>query len=315
MFKKINNKTYLILAIIVSFILASCLKDKGFDNSEYGTVNNNTVGGKWVSIPWGANSINALSLDIKDEFQQVETFVVSFDYQNPADKDIVVTLAVNNELVNAYNTANNTNVSVLPADAYQAQNMTITIPAGQRVSNRFVIPINTSLLNATTEYALGLTIQSVSDPSINIPANLKNVVLKVVLKNKYDGIYRLTGYHNRPTLNCPYDQTMHMVTEGAKSVVFYWPLASSEGHPIGTCPGVSWYGTAVRPVVVFDDDDIVTDVYNKDAAVVITRFDAATGSNVSRYDEATKTIIVHWNYNAHPERAFFDTLVYVGPRP
>ena len=130
----------------------------------------------------------------------------------------------------------------------------------------------------------------------------------------------MTGHHNRAPYDFRYDQTMHMISQGATSVIFYWPDAGSVGHPIGTGPDpvndVSWYGATIAPVVVFNPaNDFVSDVFNNPPNTTpITRYDGATGTNVSRFENGTKRMIVHWNYNNNPLRAFFDTLTYIGPR-
>ena len=87
------------------------------------------------------------------------------------------------------------------------------------------------------------------------------------------------------------------------------------GHPIGTADGISWYGASITPVIKFDPaTNLVVDVYNIGSSTPITMFTGA-GSRVGKYDPQTKKIIVDWNYNDNPLRAFFDDLTYIGPRP
>jgi hypothetical protein len=138
------------------------------------------------------------------------------------------------------------------------------------------------------------------------------------IKNKYDGVYNLTGYHNRVPYTFPYETTMHMVTVGPDAVYFFWPLVGGEGHPIGLGPNnaMSWYGPCVAPYVKFNTTtNLVTQVYNGSAAACtpITLFTGA-GSRLSKWDPATRDMTVDWNYGGNPLRAFFDDLEFIRPR-
>ena len=44
--------------------------------------------------------------------------------------------------------------------------------------------------------------------------------MSIGLKNKYDGIYTLRGYHNRVPYTFPYEVEMHMVTYGPTSDIY-----------------------------------------------------------------------------------------------
>jgi hypothetical protein len=298
---------------IVSFLFTACIKNNVVELKEQGT----------TFLKFLESPANPIFFEPFSDTKEVSLFSLRRDAHSNAslNTSFTVTVRVDTAAITAYNDDNDTEFEVLPDSLYtlgagitKTGNLTyqMTFQPGE-AAKEFTINLNGGKWDFSNKYAMSFVIQ---DPGgVTISSGKESVITLISVINKYDGAYRLTGYHTRPTLDFPYDQTMHLVTEGTNSVVFYWPAAGSEGHPIGTGPGtVSWYGTAVRPVIVFDENDIITNVYNKDAAVTITRFDAATGSNVSRYDEATKTIIVHWNYNNNPERAFFDTLVYIGPR-
>ena len=82
----------------------------------------------------------------------------------------------------------------------------------------------------------------------------------------------------------------------------------------GVGPGsVSWYGSAIAPVVVFDlATNFVTNVFNQGGATPISIYTGA-GSGQGR-QAADKTMYIYWRYNANDARAFVDTLTYVGPR-
>lgn len=304
-----------VLVATLGFLLTGCLKDKGFDDYQYG-INDPDTQPPGVGFAKGTRAKNTVGLNVSATTQTINDIVyVNLNAGNPAPSDITVTLTnTSAALVAAYNTANGTNIQVLDPSAYNVP-LTLTIPAGQRNIQVPITVPSTMTLDPTKSFGIGLTISSVTG-NYQIAENQKNLFVELTIKNKYDGKYRLTGYHNRVPYTFPYDVEIHMVTEGPNSVAFYWPEVGEFGHPIGVGPGVTnWYGTAVRPVVVFDPTtNLVTNVYNNDAAVVITMFTGA-GSRLSHWDPTDRSMVVDWNYSNNALRAFFDDLEYLGPRP
>lgn len=194
-------------------------------------------------------------------------------------------------------------------------NTNAVVEAG-KWTDTVALTLNTATLDPNLTYAIALTITGSSN-GFQVAENSKTIIIVISVKNKYDGRYILTGYHNRTPYTFPYEVEMDMVTVSPNEVAFYWPDADDYGHPIGVGPGsVSWYGNTVAPIIKFDAaTNVVTDVYNgSGAGPVITLF-TGPGSFPSYYDPATKTIYVCWNYSGNPLRAFFDTLVYEEPRP
>jgi hypothetical protein len=300
----------------MGLFLTGCLKDKGFDNHEYG-INDPDTQPPGVGFPLGAKAKNTVGLNVEGTPQVIDDVVyVNLNSGSPAPSDIEITLTVNSvDLVAAYNALNGTAIEVLDPSLYSVAT-TLTIPAGARnVQVPITVP-STLSLDPNKSYGIGLTITGVSG-NYKIADNMKNLLVEFTIKNKYDGRYRLRGYHNRTPYTFPYDTEIHMVTAGPSSVAFYWPLAGSVGHPIGVGANnaMSWYGPTVAPVVVFDlSTNLVTNVYNSDpAGPVITMFTGA-GSRVSKWNPADKSMIVDWNYNNNALRAFFDDLTYIGPR-
>jgi len=310
--KLFSIKTALFATAIVC-TLSSCLKDKEVDEGRMGIIVNESM--KLVEIAGPANGLVNVDLVGSNNDTTVNIVVVKLASAALPTNDIQVTLALEPAIVSDYNSQHGTNYVVPNASLYSIPSLTVTIPKGSREGYLQLKTKPNNLFGSA--YALGVRVVSTSDPSITISGNYGKQVVALTIRNKYDGRYQLKGYHNRPTLDFPYDQEVHMVTQGASSVIFYWPKVTAFGHPIGTGPGgVSWYGTAIQPVVTFDPaTDIVTNVFNNPPNTTpITRYDGATGSNVSRFEPATRRIIVHWNYNNNPARAFFDTLTYIGPR-
>ena len=193
---------------------------------------------------------------------------------------------------------------------------TFTMKPGEFAKQIYINIPNATVLNPSALYALAFTITTV-DAGGKI-ATAKSILVEIGAKNAYDGAYTLKGRHNRTPYDFPYLTTMHMVTTGASSVIFYWPDVSGPGHPIGTGPDpvadISWYGSAIAPEVTFDPaTNYVTNVRNTGGATPIDIY-AGAGSGQGRFEPATKTMYVYWRYNANDLRGFMDTLTYIGSR-
>jgi hypothetical protein len=313
--KNIINKAFLALALL-SFTLTGCLKDKGFENYQYG-INDPDTQPPGVGFPFAAKAMNGYGLDVSGSPQTVaELTFLNLNAGNPAPADITINLAIKStELISAYNTANGTNIQVLTPTLYTMPT-TVTIPAGARNVTVPLVITSTLSLNPNIAYGIAIQITSASGNYI-VAENLKNLLIQFSIKNKYDGVYNLTGYHNRVPYTFPYQTTMHMVTSGPDAVYFFWPLVGGVGHPIGIGPNnaLSWYGPVVAPVVVFNTStNLVTNVFGSDpAGPPITMFTGA-GSRLSKWDPATRNMTVDWNYNNNPLRAFFDDLQYLRAR-
>lgn len=323
--RKVFNNIALLMFAFVSITAVSCLKDEGYENGEYGSVRG-TAGQEFVSVPASARVKSSIAIGVvrKPGIQEFKMFAAAYDAEGRAPEDFTATFTLNNALVTAaYPTAN-----VVDASIYTIPSYTVNFKKGDRISDSLRIQINTETLDPNLLYGLGFTLTSVSKAGVNIPTNLRNVIVLFPVKNKYDGVYNLKGIHNRPGFQYPYETEIHLVTASATSVEFYWPEVSGPGHPIAVGPGnaLSWYGSAVSPVIVFDQaTDFVADVYNNSTAVAIEKHtynnptDPRFAVGDARWFAPTATdpakIIVYFHYNANNDRAFFDTLYYTGPRP
>jgi hypothetical protein len=264
-----------------------------------------------------------LAIDAISTPQSFLLFEIRRDFANSAQVNTTSTviLAADDAILPEYNRLNETSFVPLPANlgtvspAISGGQITLNFAAGV-VGIPITIDIpNSGSFDFSKHYALGFRVVSVSGTGTLSAAVKDTVVCEILAKNKYDGLYLLKGVHNRVPYTFPYETNMQMQTRSASSVAFYWPEAGSAGHPIGIAVGeTSWYGAAIAPVIVFDPvTNLISDVYNAGGATPITKFTGA-GANSNKYDPATKTIYVSWNYNNNPLRAFFDTLTYIGPR-
>ncbi len=302
-----------LLFAVVMAVSTGCLKDKGFDNHEYG-INSPETSPVGIGLPLAASPQN-IGVDLSGSSQTVsDILVANLLSGSPASADIKVNLTLNPTLVADYNTANGTSVQPLPTAVYTLPSTTIVIKAGQSLGKLVITLPSTLSLNANITYGLGFTISSV-DAGYVIAKNLKDLVVIINVKNKYDGIYRLTGYHNRTPYTFPFDIKVNMITTGPNSVALYYPPFGDYGQPIGTAPGVvSWYGAAVSPNFGFDlVTNLATTITGMPGSGVTYGYATDPGI-VNKYDPALKKMTLCWQYNGNALRRFYDTLVYVGPR-
>lgn len=307
------KKISLLFALVASFLLAGtgCLKDKGFEDNKYGI---DITEVKAVAFTEASTSPVVVGITGQTAPLVVAGPLITIEGIGKAASDVHVKLEFSDAVATAQG------VTPLPAGSYSLSTMDAVIKAGESFTTALKLTIlNSIVLNPQISYGIGFKISSV-DGGYKIAGNMSEVVIGFTIKNKYDGIYRLQGHHNRVPYTFPYDTEIHLVTVGPSSVIFYWPDVKSNGHPIGVGPDpvndLSWYGAGISPVIVFNTTtDLVTNVFNNPPnATVITMFTGA-GSRISKYDPATKAITVDWNYNGNPLRAFFDDLTYISPRP
>lgn len=288
--------------------LASCLKDKGYDNNEYGL---NVGGTKAVSIPQATLSPVNISVNSQTTSQTIDAPPVSLEAPTASNSDVHVKLQLNQSLLPA-------GVTPLPPALYNIASLDLTIPAGSMQKSLQITLPNTSSLDPTQTYGLGLQIASV-DNGYAIASNMKSVVITISVKNKYDGHYRLRGFHNRssPDYTAPYDEEVDMVTSGPNSVYMVWDPAGGPAHPIAG--GTGAYGSFTTNFIFDPATNLMTawdlTPYPTTVTPSVMTNGQVPGAGISRYDPATKTIYAYFYYNANPTgRGFLDTLTYLGPR-
>jgi hypothetical protein len=184
--RKINLS---IACAALAFALTGCLKDKGFENGEYGVP---VVEKKAISIPQAVNGTIAAGIFSIAEPQTIAAPIYALEAINPLSSDVNVQFALKPSLVAA-----DPDLTLLPADKYQI-NLSGKIKAGKYVDTLKIIVPDASGLDPTQTYALGLELVS-ADNGCQIAANMKEVVIKIVIKNIYDADYTSNGYFYHPT--------------------------------------------------------------------------------------------------------------------
>jgi len=305
-------KKLLIAITLFSTVLLTgvgCLKDKGFEDKEYGT---DIIEVKGVAFPQTSSSPIIVGLNSQTTPSIANGPIITLEQDGVASSDVTVTLTINNTLVT------DAGLTPLPAGSYTVNTLTVVIPAGQKLADVIKITIpNTTTLNPTQTYGVGFTISSVTG-GYTIASNQKNVVIGFTIKNRFDGVWNLRGFHNRPTLDGFYNQTVHLITSGPNSVYMYWPVVGLAAHPIATSSGgLTYYGTftsnftfdaTTNALLSWDWTPYPTTLPTAVGPATDSRYVPASGGNPAR-------IYAQFFYNNNPgARRFTDTLTYIGPR-
>lgn len=299
------KRSFYIASILLSFAVTGCLKDKGYDENKTGFQAVNNAHFVTVLDAYETNGINTQGIFLDPVEEQFQYFVVSLT--GPVyHKDVAVTIAVNNSLVTAHNTANQTHYEILPAAAYELP-ATVSIAAGKEYVT-VPVKLKKATLDPTKEYALAVELTATNDGDVKVAGNMKQSILSIVVKNKYDGIYELrsrTFHPVNPALTGPVGPVeISLVTSGMHSVTtatrHAWANGSGSGLPDG-------YFT------IFTVDPATNNVTISDPSGI--GFTNSAGYD-TRYDAATKTFYAKWEYSGSGgARVFTDTLVFLRPRP
>lgn len=138
-----------------------------------------------------------------------------------------------------------------------------------------------------------------------------------IFRSFYDGKFIMNGFSNIPGYQFPYTNVpMELITGGLNEVAFYWPQVGSIGHPyaIDANNTLSWNGAWMTPAIKFNrTTNEITDVYNLSTSPPMSLYTGSIPTH-NYFDSINRKVYVAWQYNNNPNRAFFDTLSYVGPR-
>ncbi len=137
---------------------------------------------------------------------------------------------------------------------------TVTIPRGQHQAT-WIVKINPRKFDFSKNYALPVKILSATAGTIS--GNFGTMVYAISIKNKYDGIYTVTGTYSDnalPDATTKYPKTIALVTKAANTVAAY--DQDNSGYYFYFNNGGSTYYGNWDPVFVFDNADNVTSVVN-----------------------------------------------------
>ncbi|MEB2783905.1 DUF1735 domain-containing protein [Algoriphagus persicinus] len=246
--------------------------------------------------------------------------LVSYSGAQDNKQNINVKFKLDPEALAAYNESEGTDYEVLPSNLYSIDAMEVTIPSGQRQVEK-IIKLFTNNFDFSKNYAIPLTITESSFGTIS--GNFETAIYAVGAKNKYDGVYQVTGEFTDVTRPAfvglyPYNVELRTITS---TTVGRWDseFLGGYGYVFNTGAGLSYFGSYAA-VFAFDDANNVTAVtnyYGQPAAN--TRYAEIDPTGVNKYttfSEDGKTLEVsYFMYQSGTIRLVFkEKFVYVRER-
>jgi Domain of unknown function (DUF1735) len=305
------KRNYLSLSWLLAGLLlvSSCKRD-----FIYGDITPNT---ERVIVEYAdAHNAQNVAMDYSPGVITVDIADLQFMVRSVVKKDVTVSIIPNADVVVDYNADNGTNYTSVPFSVYSFVSNEIVLSPAQR-KKKVSIRIKPSDV-ATGEWAIGLSILSVSSGEVSQVAGKIMVVLSV--KNKYDGRYHMKGFYTRTdnaAYNGPFEVDVEMITTGPNSVAMYWTDAGGFAQPFWDAGSgdLTAFGN-VGPEAIFNATDQITSVNNYTGDPATGPFMTPSAGANSRYvTGATPVIYLKYYYNTNPaNRIFADTLTYTGPR-
>lgn len=327
---------FFLLAASVLF-LSSCLKDKRFDNNEIG-VQDLGSSPKGISFPSTTKSFAVTSSSSPEAFTSI---AVTLNGSKLPTTDVKFTIAVDPSKIPA-------GTVILPASSYTFDANGV-VPAGSETGFIKFTLLNSGLLDPNAKYAIAFTITSVDNGYV-VAQNAKTVVVTFSIKNRYDGIYRVTGTYQdfvNPLFTGRYPLIYHLITTGPNSVDVALDNINGAivpGYLFNAAGAASFFGSFGLTMSFDPTTNAVATLHNyygdptKAPTAVGTpstgsgapnyisqpqqRRAVLDASGLNRYDPATTTVNIKYFMiqlnqatGTNPRGAFNETWVRTGPRP
>jgi len=240
---KSTYKLLLSLSVFTTLGLTSCLKDDKVDNQAYGMINLNA--NNIVEITANSSRSKGVSLPIQSAAQIIEV-PIHLAAENSASSDVKVSLTLSGSqaFITAYNavdankdgTPDNNPITLLPTSYYTTPNgLDVTIAKGAKDAV-FNLGIITAGFDPANTYGVLVKIAAVDKDGFTISGNYNYQFITIAAKNKYDGIYTVTGtlvdaLGSRVAKGYP--KTVQLRTTAASQVAVYDNYAmATYGYPL-----------------------------------------------------------------------------------
>jgi hypothetical protein len=314
------NKFILFLTIIA--VGASCIKE--VDVNEGMPNNEKTI----IKLPQAAEEIFTFALDAVDRIDTLKVLEVRRDAISNTELNTALTvkIAPNNGAITAYN-ADHPGANLVPFTDYtlisdngvtmDGANFVVPFAAGEFV--KFIkIAFNTSKLDLSKRNAMAFKLADGGGATISAS---QEALVEIAIKNKYDGVYRVTGTlvdAAVPTITGYFPMDVEMRTTGATTVKMVPIDLGIEGHLILSGTTLSYYGS-FGPVFKFDENDNVievTNIYGQPSGNGRSAKLDPTGT-VNKWDAATKTLTVKYlmlQPGTTVRTTYDEVFEYLGPR-
>ncbi len=253
-------------------------------------------------------NLNTVSLDFASGNQQATLLTLESTNGTPVN----VRLSTDNAPVTA------ARLMPLPASSFTALTLQHQVPANGSLPVQ--LQINKTNLKVDTTYGLYFKIEEVS--AGNIVADAKTLLVKITLRNRWDGRYRITGTMTdviEPTYGFR-EQEVLLITTGPNQAKIKPKELGIEGLIIKVGANDSYYSN-FGPVLNFDNNNKITSVVNFYGQPSATHGRSAEldPSGGNSWSPSNKGMSIKFWMNqptvATPHRsAFTTTWTYIGER-
>ena len=204
-----------------------------------------------------------------------------------------------------YNAAHNTNYIPLPASAFTTDpsnpkvgsDYTLTFGPGDFYKQLKITVPNATVLDPNKKYAFGFKIASV-DNNGKISASDNELVVEVGLKNKWDGVYTVTGTMvdlTSAALTGYYPLTWELRTTGANTLAVFDKSQGTQTHLISNNGSLSQYGSFGLNITMDPITNKITSIVNSYGQPSANGRSAALDpTGINAYDPATKTFKIKY---------------------
>lgn len=251
---------------------------------------------------------NEVTQKARDVLPTIDEFILIDLRRSPTresdlNQPLTVKLQKDASLIAAYNTAHGTSFVELPSASYTlSQDITnITFAPGEDIKT-IKIRLDKTSLSLSTQYALAFKIAEVGSGAV-ISNGLSEAIYAIGIKNKYDGVYRVTGTFQDVTNAAfvgtyPYEWELH--TNGAAQVVVIDNVFlgipgfafNSAGDPSAPNTYYGSFGLVVNFDVATDKVASVVNYYGQPAAN--TRSATLDATGINGYNAATKQVDIKY---------------------
>lgn len=216
--------------------------------------------------------------------------------------------------------------TLMPSNLYSFDSSVVIKDAGVLNTANISVKFKTAAVDAdgnnlflSNEYVLPIIIKDAG--GFQIASNFRMIVMRVLAKNQYDGVYTVTGTFTdltNPAFSGDYPKSVSLVTEGSSKNAYYDGDLEDFGYVFYTGTSYSYFGN-LGAVFTFDADGNVTDVsnYYNDPAPRSRNFKLDTSpGTVNKYDFATKTLDVSYLFmqSGAIRGKIHEKWTYKGPR-
>ncbi len=313
--------TLMTISSLILF-LTSCLKDKGYDNQQYGTSASGSPAAseRSVKILQGGISggdIRASQLAFADNNANFDTtkFSVAYvDYKSPTTASkINVTIGLDSTFVASYNSLQAIKYELMPDSLYilPSTSSVTSIEAGQTYSPDLKIIFKPNKFNSSKIYMLPLKILTASGVTgLQVQANYGYIAYSKI-GNPIAGTYSVVG--TRWNCSAVGDQGYSggPIPANYTSATIPGTKILDVVGPSTTTAFIANLGAGTSRDYFFGINPAATTIQNIDISLTPS-FDQGV-SNVrwlqKDYNPATKQIILRWTYNNQPGGAGNDRII------